>query len=320
MKRLFMLVVSLLFLPVFAQGADIHLPANLHATAQVVKTTLDNDWEKTLLVTFAERRRTLATFDGFVEAMAAMNHSASPLLWEKVSKEFMSVKGCGGQVYMDVVRERLARDAGLEKQDITKMATAADMDNLAVVTKEFKPFTVTVLATAGARTNAIRTGVDEGIHIEGEEPKGTINIMLLTNAQLTDGAMARAIITVTEAKTAALQDLDVQSSYTPDAQATGTGTDSVIVVAGTTGPTVTYTGGHSRIGELIGKAAYEAVIEALVKQNGFKPPAPRPLVSAEARNEKAASIEAEKWLWLLDEGRFPESWDASSELSRRSIK
>ena len=30
------------------------------------------------------------------------------------------------------------------------------------------------------------------------------------------------------------------------------------------------TGGHNRIGELIGKAAYEAVIEALLKQNGFK--------------------------------------------------
>ena len=94
--------------------------------------------------------------------------------------------------------------------------------------------------------------------------------MILTNARLTDGAMARAIVTVTEAKTAAFEDLKIPSTYTKTVQATGTGTDSVIVVSGINGPKVTYTGGHSRIGELIGKAVYEAVVEALGKQNGFK--------------------------------------------------
>ena len=46
------------------------------------------------------------------------------------------------------------------------MGTAADMDNLAVVTKAFTPFVVTALVTAGAERNAIRTGVDEGKYIE----------------------------------------------------------------------------------------------------------------------------------------------------------
>ena len=101
---------------------------------------------------------------------------------------------------------------------------------------------------------------------------GTVNILILTNARLTDGAMARAIITATEAKTAAFEDLKVPSTYTKDAQATGTGTDSMIVVSGTSGPEVTYTGGHSRIGDLMGKAVHEAVMEALEKQNGFKRP------------------------------------------------
>lgn len=279
MKRLIMVCIALL-LPVLAQGADISLPPNLHAAARVVKAVRDGEWEKSLLVTFAEKRRTLGTTDGLVVAGAAMNHAASPLLWEKVSREFMSNKGNGGTAYMAFIHEKLAREAGLATGDITTMATAADMDNLAVVTREFTPFTVTALVTAGARTNALRTGVDEGAHIEGTEPKGTINIMLLTNARLTDGAMARAIVTVTEAKTAALEDLNVPSSYTPDVQATGTGTDSVIVVSGATGPVVTYAGGHSKMGELIGKAAYDAVVEALVKQNGFKMPAPRPVASS----------------------------------------
>ena len=87
--------------------------------------------------------------------------------------------------------------------------------------------------------------------------------------------MARAVITATEAKTAAFEDLKVPSSYTKGVQATGTGTDSMIVVSGTAGPMVTYPGGHSRIGELMGKAVHEAVMEALEKQNGFERPLAR---------------------------------------------
>ena len=95
-------------------------------------------------------------------------------------------------------------------------------------------------------------------------------ISLIPSLAAADGGMARAIITATEAKTAALEDLHVPSTYTKNGQATGTGTDSIIVVSGTSGPRVTYPGGHSRIGELMGKAVYEAVVEALGKQNGFK--------------------------------------------------
>ena len=53
-------------------------------------------------------------------------------------------------------------------------------------------------------------------------------------------------------------------------QATGTGTDNIIVITGTNGPRVFYTGGHSKIGELIRKAVYEAVVDALKKQNGVE--------------------------------------------------
>ena len=130
----------------------------------------------------------------------------------------------------------------------------------------------------------MRTGDEEANYIEpdpaftgtvrGKPPKpGTVNILLLTNAKLTDGGLARAIVTVTEAKTAAFEDLRVPSTLHHELQATGTGTDSVIVVSGTSGPTVTYPGGHSLIGSMIGNAVHEAVMEALEKQNGFKPPA-----------------------------------------------
>ncbi|MDX9715099.1 MAG: adenosylcobinamide amidohydrolase [Dissulfurispiraceae bacterium] len=274
-------VFLLLFAPSLVSAVEIPLPEATAAKAFVIKSEKYGLWEKTLIVSFPEQRRILSTNEGLVDVMITANHSAHPSLWGKVCKEMKTDSEVGGKVYVRKIQEAIAKAEGIRNEDIAIMATAADMDNLAVVTKIYSPFVVTALVTAGARGNAIRTGVDEGTHIEpdpavdikGEssyQKPGTINILILTNARITDGGMARAIITATEAKTAALQDLHVQSTYTNNVQATGTGTDSMIVVSGTTGPRVTYPGGHSRIGELIGKAVYEAVVEALVKQNGFR--------------------------------------------------
>ncbi|WP_281983648.1 adenosylcobinamide amidohydrolase, partial [Azonexus hydrophilus] len=257
------LACLLLALPAFA-GAPV-LPPEVAARAEIVQGERDGYWEKTLVVRFPEVRRALSTSDGMVDTRAAINHAAHPLLWRKL--------GADAKPYTE--RQRLAAAARLGVADaaVAHMATAADMDNLAVVTRSHGPLTVTVLATAGARSNAIRTGVDSGSHIEGLDkdgkPTGTINILVLSNIELSDAALARALITVTEGKTAALEDLKVASTYTPTVQATGTGTDSIIVVSGSAAPRATYTGGHSRIGELIGKASYAAVVEALGKQNGY---------------------------------------------------
>jgi adenosylcobinamide amidohydrolase len=96
---------------------------------------------------------------------------------------------------------------------------------------------------------------------------GTINVIILTNAPLSNGAMARTIITATEAKTAALQDMNARSSVSPENQATGTGTDNMIIVSGKdTAKPLLYTGGHTKIGELIGKSTKTAVAKAIKKQ------------------------------------------------------
>jgi len=270
MMKWFISVILLFLAPSMVWPADISLTQNLNAKAFVMQGERDGLWEKSLVVQFTDPRRVLSTSDGFVNAGTIVNHSAKPELWGKVCREMKTEKEVGGKVYLRMIKEKIAKKLGTKSENIIEVGTAADMSNLAVVTKEFNPFIVTALVTAGAKTNALRTGVDEGLHIEGEEPKGTVIIFVLTNAKLTDGAMARALITITEAKTAAFQDLNVPSSYSKNVQATGTGTDSIMVAAGTTGPQVTYTGGHSKIGELIGKAVHEAVIEALGKQNGFK--------------------------------------------------
>lgn len=308
-----------LFLVFFFPGALVALeigplPENLRARARVIENERDGLWEKSLVVAFAEKRKAISTQEGFVNARAAVNHAMHPLL----SQRFMGGKTGreSWRRYIGEIHGKIARDLKASRRDLVTMGTAADMDNLAIATREYGPFTVTALVTAGAETNAVRTGVDEGKHIEPSH--GTINILLLTNARLSEGAMARAIITITEAKTAALEDLKVPSSYTKNVQATGTGTDSVVVVTGTDGPRVTYTGGHSRIGELIGKAAYAAVIEALGKQNGFLLPGATPYVTKNSLRKEAAFGSAEKWLLVVDNGDFAPVWENASAFVKRT--
>ena len=139
------------------------------------------------------------------------------------------------------------------------------MANLSVQQSTFRDIKVYALVTAGVEGNALRLSQDEGTFYE----PGTINILLLTNCRLSPRAMSRALITATEAKTAALQDLDIRSSEHPlTCQATGTGTDNIIVVGGQGAP-IDNTGGHSKMGELIGTAVYQGVREAVAKQNGI---------------------------------------------------
>lgn len=269
-KHLFLISLIILVIPAFALASDINLPHDLKAKASVIKSEKDKFWEKTLVIQFPERRRVFSTIDGFLDVTTVINHSAQPELWMEVCEKLKTKDEVGGKIYIKNIKEKTASRLGIRSSDIAQFATAANMDNLAIVTKIHEPFIVTALVTAGAKSNALRTGVDEGRHIEGEEPKGTVNILILTNARLTDGAMARAVITATEAKTAAFEDLQVPSTYSKNIQATGTGTDNVIVVSGASDRLVTYTGGHSKMGELIGKAVHQAVMEGLIKQNGFK--------------------------------------------------
>jgi adenosylcobinamide amidohydrolase len=76
-------------------------------------------------------------------------------------------------------------------------------------------------------------------------------------------------MTATEAKTAALEDRGVRSTASPKLQATGTGTDSMIVVSGVDPEiTIRHTGGHTKMGELIAVSTKIAVSEALKKHDG----------------------------------------------------
>jgi len=143
------------------------------------------------------------------------------------------------------------------------------MDNLALRKEEYREFKVFALVTAGIKSNAQRIGVNRAGSLEREgvfETLGTINVIVLTNASLSEGALARGIITLTKAEVITLEDLDIRSSYNPEIR--GTGTDNAITVSGE-GSRINYLSGHSKMGELMVMAVASAVKEAIFKQNGI---------------------------------------------------
>jgi len=226
--------------------------------ARISYSTIHDFQNKTLIIDFKEPLTVVSTLEGERKGIESIgNHYLPPPCWGIIHKS-----GLKGE------RKRIYDILGKSEKNTSFLFTGADMDNLAVEKARFREMEVYALVTAGVRSNAMRMSEDEGKFYE----PGTINIIILPNMELTPRSMTRAIICATEAKTAGLQDLDIRSHYTPLVnQATGTGTDNIIVVQGT-GIRINNAGGHSKMGELISKAVYSGVKEAIYRQNGLITP------------------------------------------------
>ena len=155
----------------------------------------------------------------------------------------------------------------LDSKYSTGLITLAEMKNVSIVSKTFNNLEVTAIATAGVRTNANRAGDPASYWEEnGEFHFGTINIILLTNVHLDKSTLAEAFMTITEAKTVALNDLRIPSQYS-NGFATGTGTDGVAIFSNADSDDIlTNAGKHSKLGELIANAVIEAIPKAISKQ------------------------------------------------------
>jgi len=212
---------------------------------------------KTLVISFSLPRKVLSSREGFKEVRVVCNNSNPPELWDFIHQKW--------EVYLEEVLD----DLRFSPSEVAFISTGVDIDDFALKLEEYEELKVYAFVTAGVESNAMRVGVDKAGSIEMDgrfEQIGTINTIILTNASLSESAMVRSIITVTEAKVIALQDLDIKSSYAPKLQATGTGTDSVVIVSGN-GPPISYTGGHCKIGELMARAVTSATKEAILKHN-----------------------------------------------------
>jgi adenosylcobinamide amidohydrolase len=174
---------------------------------------------------------------------------------------------------------------GLSPEKRALLGTAANMNYAAVESQEYRGLQVVAISTGGVKTNAGRAGDPATIYEkdgkfistkgEVDEPHGTINTIIIINKELTHGAMARSLITASEAKAAALQELAVNSCYSCGL-ATGTGTDQVGIASKLTGKIpLTGAGKHTKLGELIGLTVKNSIKKTLALQDSLTPQSQR---------------------------------------------
>ena len=224
-------------------------------------------YNKTIVILFEEPRKVLSTSlfnGGYHENLSAVyNHNS----------DYTAGMSCISN-YHDNMRQ-VAKEVGLDPNTVSGMGTAASMENVAIQSETFENLTVTAIVTGGVEVNGGRVG-DPADYFQPVEKTifnkpGTINIMLVIDSDMPPGILARALVTCTEAKTAALQELMSGSNYS-NGLATGSGTDQTIVVANPASDLYLLSAGkHSKLGELIGRAVKKAVKEALLRQTGLSP-------------------------------------------------
>ena len=221
---------------------------------------------------------------------------------------------------LDAYHHTVCREIGVDPCHTALMGTAANMAYAVHRRAEFEDLRVDAFTTAGVSGNAARAG-DPAAWVETDdgwrklEPyAGTINTILLVACPLTPSAHARAVITMTEAKSAALAELAVPSRYAP-VIATGTGTDQFCLAApldparkpkDSTSP-------HVKLGEIIGVAVMESVKEALRWQNGLEASRTRDLFHALGRFGLTQARAEERLPALLPARRYDllqKNWNA----------
>ncbi|MCD7781946.1 MAG: adenosylcobinamide amidohydrolase [Methanosphaera sp.] len=163
---------------------------------------------------------------------------------------------------------------GLNPDKSTGLFTSACMDNYGISTLEYEQLRVTSIVTAGADKNGTKAGDPASFYEYNNKYdllNGTINIICLIDANLDDGALVTASITLTEAKTSLLEDLKLESQYSTNI-ATGTGTDGLAIISNKSSPNhLENAGKHSKLGELIAKTVYDATLDAIKLQTAMCP-------------------------------------------------
>ena len=162
------------------------------------------------------------------------------------------------------------KELGIDPQTATALSTAAWTELCAVEKICYQELSVTAAVTGGIDSNGMCPG-DPSSYYERNGayemlPPGTINVFIYINQNVTEAAMVRSMMIASEAKAAAVSHLLLGSCYSEEI-ATGSGTDGMVIASAMEGElTLTDASGHSKLGELIGRAVRMAVKHALMKQ------------------------------------------------------
>lgn len=247
--------------------------------------------DDSIVVRLPENRNCLITSyvnGGYSEGLEAIfNHQPKPT--EGCRSEDM--EGGSVEAYIRIHAARL----GINPDRVAGMMTAAKMKNAAIATRSFRTLEVTAIVTAGIEVNGGRAGDPASWHEENGKSVyvgGTIITIILVSSHLPAHALTRAVMTATEAKTVAIQQLMAPSKYSTGI-ATGSGTDQICIISNMDSPDVlTWTGKHSKVGELIAQCVIEATTKALERQTGLSPDSQRDML---VRLERFGIDEKKYW-------------------------
>jgi len=225
---------------------------------QVLRTggvlTIDN---QSIVCRFEQDRLVLSTSPyngGYLMADAVYNYRLS----SGVKGEAKLLDGSIEKTYAAAIDKY-----GLNDSSSTGLLTCAQYC-LGYSVQEFEDIVVEVVVNAGIGKNAFRAGDMANYYKDGDCQlmDGKINILAFTNVSMSHGAMAKAMLSITEAKTAVLQELMIVSSTLNIA--TGTGADGIIIACDPKSTLKRYdVGTDSKLGELFCRATKEAIRKSL---------------------------------------------------------
>jgi adenosylcobinamide hydrolase len=234
-------------LPLLRESLDKTLPMNSSFSVR--------QQQEALILSFPSPARTLSWAvlnGGFCHAYHVINHHV-----DGKNASFCAEPGPW--------LERAALVLGLRGK-VVAMATAVDMSHTVHASMHSNGARVTCFATVGCG-NALSVADPATAGLEEPAPSlHTINMILTVQPGLANEAMVEAVQIATEGRLRALYEKGIKSCLS-GLLATGTGTDCIAIVSLGNG-VERYCGKHTKLGELIGRAAHAAIGKGLQLSTG----------------------------------------------------
>ena len=153
-------------------------------------------------------------------------------------------------------------------QDAVCLMTAANMNSACVKTAHFGSSAISAICTAGLSNPQCAGDPIPRNRNKTLRVISTINLIIVLEGHATDGCLANMIITASEAKASVMRDLDVRSKSTGKL-ATGTSTDSMVVVCLDGKDKFDYSGTATELGHHLAMVVKESITESIAKQDGL---------------------------------------------------
>lgn len=178
-------------------------------------------------------------------------------------KKFMSYHIADGNATNDI--KHLLKQHAHERNETILMFTTANVRNRAVRTIKIEGFTLFVVVTADP-TNTIHSSLRSYSLMEDDWYKvGSLHTWIFIDGTLLDYTFMQAIVTATEAKTIALQQMNI-IDVKERPKAIDTATDHILIAATQSKSLINTATMTSQLGAYIGEAVYECTLEALQKK------------------------------------------------------